>query len=102
MRALQCREFSLAESRQDTAQVMYNTVLASLSPFRGCSFVTKALNAERFGAKAVIISDNNYEDVTQWIDMIGDGTDRQVRIPAYFMLGKDGYGRFTGFCGCLP
>lgn len=57
----------------------------------GCSFVSKALNAEMYGAAAVIISDNEM-DASSWIDMIGDGTQREhlVAVSVYFMRGRDG------------
>jgi len=56
-----------------------------------CSFVTKALNAEMYGAVAVVISDNEI-DSSVWIDMIGDGTNREllIEIPVYFLRGRDG------------
>ena len=58
----------------------------------GCSFVTKALNAQMYGAVSVVIYDNELSSKT-WIDMIGDGTSRDqlVEIPVYYMKGKDGH-----------
>jgi len=58
----------------------------------GCSFVTKALNAQMYGAVSVVIYDNELNSKT-WIDMIGDGTSRDqlVEIPVYYMKGKDGH-----------
>nr|CAB3265125.1 protease-associated domain-containing protein 1-like [Phallusia mammillata] len=55
-----------------------------------CSFMTKAVNAELYGAVSVIIMDNKHDDIDQWIDMVRDETNRRVGIPSYFMLGKDG------------
>ena len=59
---------------------------------RGCSFLGKTLNAEKAGALAVIIMDNDHNNDQRMIDMIGDDTERDVNIPAFFLLGKDGYG----------
>ena len=61
-----------------------------ISFFRECSFVTKALNAERAGAVAVVITDNEISNDQMYIDMIDDNTDRTVEIPATFLLGRDG------------
>lgn len=55
-----------------------------------CSFLTKAINAELYGAVSVIIMDNKKDDIDQWVDMVSDETTRNVGIPSYFMLGKDG------------
>ena len=62
-----------------------------INNFSECSFVTKALNAEMYGAVAVVISDNEI-DSSVWIDMIGDGTNREllIEIPVYFLRGRDG------------
>ena len=62
------------------------------SYFRDCSFVSKSLNAELYGAVAVVITDSNPNENLNWVDMIGDGTNREnkIGIPAFFMLGKDG------------
>lgn len=57
---------------------------------RGCSFLTKTINAERVGALAVIIFDNKHENDDSMIDMIKDETDRSTGIPSFFLLGKDG------------
>lgn len=57
-----------------------------------CSFVSKVINAELYGAIAVIISDNNMDNYNSWIEMVSDETDRDPRIgiPAYFLRGRDG------------
>lgn len=54
-----------------------------------CSFMTKAINAEKAGAIAAIIM-NNEEDNDLLIDMIDDNTDRVVNIPALFLTWRDG------------
>lgn len=46
--------------------------------------------AERAGALAAIIADNDESNDAIMIDMIDDSTDRVVRIPSFFLLGKDG------------
>ncbi|KAH3787972.1 protease-associated domain-containing protein 1-like [Dreissena polymorpha] len=56
-----------------------------------CSFVTKSLNAEAAGALAAIITDSDVTNDQHFIDMVDDGTDRVVNIPATFLLGKDGH-----------
>ncbi|XP_061435403.1 protease-associated domain-containing protein 1 [Lethenteron reissneri] len=56
-----------------------------------CSFLSKTRTVERYGARAIIIADNAYDDITSFVDMIQDGTERHASIPALFLLGKDGY-----------
>ncbi|XP_048747027.1 protease-associated domain-containing protein 1-like [Ostrea edulis] len=56
-----------------------------------CSFVTKTINAENAGAVAVLITDNDAQNDEAQIHMIQDGTEREVKIPSLFLLGKDGY-----------
>lgn len=47
---------------------------------------------EHHGAIAVFISDNlQFENAESLVDMIHDGTTREVSIPAGFILGSDGY-----------
>ena len=58
--------------------------------FRGCSFVGKTLNAERAGARLVIITDHAIDNDNRMIDMVQDETSRTVGIPAFFLFGKDG------------
>ncbi|XP_002129788.2 protease-associated domain-containing protein 1-like [Ciona intestinalis] len=74
----------------DNGHLLQNQV--ALITRGGCSFVTKAIHAELYGAAAVIISDHNFDSVTQWVDMIDDGSNRGrlVGIPAFYLLGKDG------------
>ena len=60
--------------------------------FRGCSFVSKTKTVESHGAIAVFITDKlQYVNGEPLVDMIHDGTARDVHIPAGFMLGSDGY-----------
>lgn len=66
---------------------LYNCVYF---PFRGCSFVTKTINAEEAGAVAVVIMDNDSTNDEKMVDMIGDDTGREVTLPAFFLLGRDG------------
>ncbi|XP_060071578.1 protease-associated domain-containing protein 1-like [Ylistrum balloti] len=56
-----------------------------------CSFVTKTFHAQNAGAVATIITDNDKDNDDSTVDMIKDDTDREVDIPALFLLGKDGY-----------
>lgn len=57
-----------------------------------CSFLTKAINIERIGGRAVIITeiDSSSDDYDYYIEMIHDKTDRDTNIPAAFLLGKNG------------
>ena len=52
--------------------------------------MTKAFNAEQAGAVAIIITDQDEENDMGNVDMIQDGTERDVSIPALYLLGKDG------------
>ena len=52
--------------------------------------MSKAITAERAGAVAVVIHDDNEKNDWSFIDMINDNTDRSTSIPATFMLGRDG------------
>ena len=55
-----------------------------------CSFLSKTIIAERAGAIAVVIYDNDEQNDGSFIDMIGDGSERDATIPAVFLLGRDG------------
>ncbi|XP_033096379.1 protease-associated domain-containing protein 1-like, partial [Anneissia japonica] len=55
-----------------------------------CSFLSKTFNAEQAGAMATIIYDKDSSSDWQFIDMVDDGTNRLVNIPAVFLLGRDG------------
>ena len=63
----------------------------SSSLFRGCSFVSKVKTVENHGAIAVFIADNHHDNGEALVDMVHDGTKRDVHIPAGFMLGSDGW-----------
>lgn len=56
-----------------------------------CSFVSKAVQAERAGAVAIIVTDSDADNDSSFIEMITDGTERQPGIPAYFLLGRNGH-----------
>lgn len=57
-----------------------------------CSFLTKALNAEKAGAKVVLVTENNMQspEYDYYIEMVHDNTSKDVNIPAAFLLGKNG------------
>lgn len=57
----------------------------------GCSFVTKTYNAEQAGAIAAIITDSDEDNDQGGVEMIQDGTERDVTIPSLYLLGKDGF-----------
>lgn len=71
----------------------YNLVANSVALLQrgGCSFVTKTYHAELAGAVAVVITDQDEANDQGIVDMIQDGTERDVSIPALYLLGKDGY-----------
>ncbi|KAF2355731.1 PA domain [Trinorchestia longiramus] len=55
-----------------------------------CSFVSKAVQVEKAGAVAIIVTDMDAATDTSFIEMIADGTEREPSIPAYFLLGRNG------------
>jgi len=57
----------------------------------GCSFLSKSIQAERAGARAVIVYDSDVSNDDSYIDMVQDETSRELRIPSLFLLGKDGH-----------
>ena len=75
--------------KQKKKKHLYNLCVDCFSN-RQCSFVTKTYHAERAGALAVIITDNDISNTDNQIDMVQDGTDRDIAIPSLFLLGKDG------------
>ncbi|CAL1544014.1 unnamed protein product [Lymnaea stagnalis] len=76
----------------EACQDLYNDVrgLVVLIVRGECSFLTKTKIVEKAGALAAIITDNDETNDNTMIDMINDSTDRVVRIPSFFLLGKDG------------
>ena len=56
----------------------------------GCSFLTKSKIAQRGGAVAAIIMDDDGREIDRMIDMADDNTGRTVEIPSAFLTGKDG------------
>lgn len=58
---------------------------------RGCSFLSKCVEAGREGALAVLVADSDAANDDQYVDMMDDSTGRNCSIPAAFLLGKDGY-----------
>ena len=76
----------------DLALHKWKILLQSCFVFRGCSFVSKTKTVESHGAIAVFIADKlQYINGEPLVDMIHDGTTRDVHIPAGFMLGSDGW-----------
>lgn len=57
-----------------------------------CSFSTKAFNAEKAGAKVVLVTESNSEspEYEYYIEMSHDSTPTEVNIPAAYLLGKNG------------
>lgn len=56
-----------------------------------CSFVSKAVQAEKAGALAIIVMDKNSENDDMYIEMVDDSTKRNPSIPAGFLLGRSGF-----------
>lgn len=55
-----------------------------------CSFLTKAINAEKAGAIGVIITDTRSElEDDYFIEMVRD-SDRDTKIPVAYLLGRNG------------
>jgi len=74
----------------DNGQALHGAI--ALVERGGCSFVSKTKTVESHGAIAVFIADKlQYINGEPLVDMIHDGTARDVHIPAGFMLGSDGY-----------
>ena len=55
-----------------------------------CSFVSKVIRAQDAGAVGVIVTDEDYDNDELFISMADDTTEREVHIPAAFVLGKHG------------
>lgn len=57
-----------------------------------CSFLTKTLHAEAAGAIGAIVTEynSNSPEFEHYIEMIHDKTNRDAKIPAGFLLGKNG------------
>lgn len=55
-----------------------------------CSFLAKALMAEKAGAIAAIITDPNDSFSFDYIEMVHDNSTNDVNIPSAFLLGQNG------------
>lgn len=62
-----------------------------------CSFLTKTINIERLGGRAVIVTESdpseeqaNVGEGDVYIEMVDDNSGRETTIPAGFLLGKNG------------
>uniref|UniRef100_A0A2C9KJK2 PA domain-containing protein n=1 Tax=Biomphalaria glabrata TaxID=6526 RepID=A0A2C9KJK2_BIOGL len=77
---------------EDACQDLLNEIHGAVVLIRRgeCSFLAKSKTAEKAGALAAIIFDNDENNDNSMIEMIDDETHRIVHIPAYFLLGKDG------------
>jgi len=56
-----------------------------------CSFVSKVIRAQSAGAVGVIVTDEDQDNDQMFISMADDTTQREVFIPAAFVLGKNGF-----------
>jgi len=56
-----------------------------------CSFVSKVIRAQAAGAIGVIVTDEDFDNDDLFISMADDATEREVSIPAAFVLGKNGF-----------
>jgi len=56
-----------------------------------CSFVSKVIKAQEAGAVGVIVADRDHENDELFISMVDDTTEREVAIPAVYILGKNGH-----------
>ena len=55
-----------------------------------CSFVSKTIKAQEAGALAAIISDIDEKQDELFVSMVDDTTERTVKIPSAYLLGKNG------------
>ena len=55
-----------------------------------CSFVSKVIRAQAAGAVGVIVTDEDHDNDELFISMADDTTEREVNIPAAFVIGKNG------------
>eukprot|EP00039_Didymoeca_costata_P014089 m.223308 g.223308 ORF g.223308 m.223308 type:complete len:183 (-) comp15942_c0_seq7:1285-1833(-) len=55
-----------------------------------CSFAEKAEQAQKAGAIAAIIYDNDENNFNAWVHMVKEDYDYVVHIPALFINGRDG------------
>ena len=66
-------------------------LVISLFTERGeCSFVSKTIKAQESGALAAIITDIDESQDELYVSMVDDTTDRTVKIPSAYLLGKNG------------
>lgn len=84
------RKFHYGRSCSCIDKTMYDLSMKLVCFCSDCSFVTKTINAENAGAVAVLITDNDAQNDEAQIQMVQDGTEREVQIPSLFLLGKDG------------
>ena len=56
-----------------------------------CSFVSKVIRAQAAGAVGVIVTDEDYDNDELFISMADDTSEREVQIPAAFVLGMGVY-----------
>ncbi|XP_037081568.1 PRADC1-like protein [Pollicipes pollicipes] len=56
-----------------------------------CPFVVKVMNAQRCGARAAVVFDDDRDNVEHFIEMTSDSEQLKPTIPAAFLLGKNGY-----------
>ena len=70
-----------------TVQIIYIWFITE----RGeCSFVSKTIKAQEAGALAAIISDIDEKQDELFVSMVDDTTERTVKIPSAYLLGKNG------------
>eukprot|EP00047_Mylnosiga_fluctuans_P009464 m.11555 g.11555 ORF g.11555 m.11555 type:complete len:188 (+) comp2639_c0_seq1:57-620(+) len=57
-----------------------------------CAFWEKCVHAQAAGARAVIVYDNNADNIDEWIDMNleSETASPPITIPTLFALGRDG------------
>ena len=55
-----------------------------------CPFVEKVMHAQRCGAQAVVVFDDDPENAENYLEMTSDSKTLHPVIPAAFLLGKNG------------
>lgn len=82
----------VAEPREACSEIENYRQLAgnvALIERGSCSFLTKAIMAEKAGAIGAIITDTRVND-DYFIEMVHDNSPRDVDIPAAYLLGRNG------------
>ena len=73
-----------------TESSFFHKIVCVFSERGDCSFVSKTIKAQEAGALAAIISDIDEKNDELYVSMVDDTTERTVKIPSAYLLGKNG------------